>query len=213
LSTSRTIAFGTCGPARLADISLRIWSTCRHAKRRTHHREDDAPRLILTGLHLDLFCDDDGNARRQSATAMTRAVTNAAATTRLMIIVCRMSIRAICQGTGGKPRLGRIAGTPRARIRPETTPARQKPIGQFVSERLRCPKHHSRLRNFPDRSALQKPRQFRQVHRDPSRSSQVYLGIVLSDSRQRPRLGPNLDPPHSQFRLAWQQILLAAVGH
>jgi hypothetical protein len=179
LNTCRTIVFGTCGPARLADISLRIWSTCRHARRRTHHRDDDAPRLILTGLHLDLFCDDDGSARRRSAAVMTRAATNPARTTRLTIIVCKMSIREICQGTGGKPRLGRIAGTPpctyEARTPHKPTPARQKPIGQFVSERLRWPKHQS-SRLFPSPLGVAKaPAASPRSQRSRRASSQVCL--------------------------------------
>ena len=53
----------------------------------------NAPRLILPSLDLDW--DDDGNARRQSAAAMTRAATDAATTIEPMIVACTMTIGAI----------------------------------------------------------------------------------------------------------------------
>ena len=76
-----------------------------------------APRLILAGLDLDSFANGEGNARRQSAVAMTRAANDAATTTRLMIIVCRMTIRAICQ-RGRVEAPATIAGAPPSTYRP-----------------------------------------------------------------------------------------------
>jgi hypothetical protein len=102
-----------------------------------------APRLILTGLDLDLFADGEGNARRQSAAVMTRAANDAATTTRPIAIVCRMTIRAICQrGRVEAPAGNDSRGSPvhvLGRDTPKAHPARQKPIEEFVSERLRRP--------------------------------------------------------------------------
>jgi hypothetical protein len=56
----------------------------------------NAPRLILPSLGLDW--DDDGNAMRQSAAAMTRGATDAATMIKPMIVACTMTIGAIYQG-------------------------------------------------------------------------------------------------------------------
>jgi hypothetical protein len=53
----------------------------------------NAPRLIRPSLDLDW--DDDGNARRQSAAAMTRAATDAATMIKPMIVACTITIGAI----------------------------------------------------------------------------------------------------------------------